>query len=43
LDFCQVFPSKHVVQRSVGKHSGQDSRLAGQVGWNVAVARLLAI
>src|SRR6266446_3081508 len=43
LDLCQAFPSKHIVQWSVGKHGGPDSRLARQVGWNVAAAKLLAI
>jgi hypothetical protein len=43
LDLCQAFPGKHIVQWSVGKHSGPDSRLARQVGWNVASAKLLTM
>ena len=39
LNLCQAFLSKHVIQWSVGKHCGPDSRLVRQVGWNVAAAK----
>src|SRR3982074_1976917 len=42
LDPCEAFLNKQRVRCSVGKHSGPDSRLVRQVGWNVAAAKLLA-